>query len=79
MREIGGAIVVRPHEEHYTRRAPRPDQTLDREGIEAGEGVDRYLIAKFTRTKDELPLHQALSGKWFRAAGGVVSSIGSGA
>ena len=78
MREIGGAIVLRPHEERYTRRALRPDQTLDGKGIEAGEGVDRYLIAKFTRTKDELPLHEALSGEWFRAAGGVVSSIGSG-
>jgi hypothetical protein len=79
MREIGGTIVLRPHEERYTGRALRPDQTVDGKGIEAGEGVDRYLVATFTRSQAELPLHAALSTEWFSATGRVVSSSGSGA
>ena len=53
-------------------------ETMDRTKIEAGEGVERYLVASFRRSQAELPLHATLSTEWFRATGRVVSSIGSG-
>jgi hypothetical protein len=78
MREIGGAIVLRPHTERGTRRALAPYETLDGKGIAAGSWEDRYLIASFTRQGSELPLHGTLAAEWFRASGAGVSSIGSG-
>ena len=35
-------------------------------GIEAGEGVERYLVARFSRCADELPLHPILTAEWMR-------------
>lgn len=77
MRQVGGAIVVKPHTERGVRRALKPHETLDGKGIGAGTWEERYLIASFTRMAEELPLHAVFAAEWFRSVA-AVSSIGSG-
>jgi len=59
------------------RRALKPHETLDGKGIAAETWEERYLVASFTRTADELPLHGVFAAEWFRSVA-AVSSIGSG-
>jgi len=60
------------------RRALRPDQTLDGQGIEAGTWQARYYAARFEQSASALPLHPVLAAEWLRAAAGAIPSIGSG-
>ncbi|HET9106792.1 MAG TPA: recombinase family protein [Steroidobacteraceae bacterium] len=75
LRQVVGTIQVRPYIERTTRGALRPEETLDGEGIEAGESVERYLVARFSRCTEELPLHPVLTAEWMRQTG---ISFGSG-
>ena len=68
----------RLHTERGERRALRPDQTLDGNGIAAGTWQERYYVAHFEQPASALPLHPVLAASWFEAAARAIPSIGSG-